>query len=291
MNRPMTSPWSLVLTSSPTITFTPNSRGLLARLERPGDLVVVGHRDRSEAALAGGGEQHLDRRHAVVGVIGVHVQVDVDQPAAGEAVADGVGPRLGGSAQRGELAVDRLGLVGDAAPREVVAGCGGALAQRGRAIAGRARRARAGRPARRRRRARTAARARRRRGPPRRRAAARRPARRRRRARARAGRRGHVAERRRDDHVGVGEHLALGRVVGRQQRQAVAQRGCAARRSGRRRWARRRSPPTRHRRAADAARAGRVAAPGAPPGRRTRTGPARRTAGARSCAAPGRSGR
>ena len=52
-----------------------------ARVERAGDLVVVGHRDRAEALLARGGEQHVDRRGAVVGVVGVHVQVDVDQLA------------------------------------------------------------------------------------------------------------------------------------------------------------------------------------------------------------------
>ena len=53
----------------------------LARLERAGDLVVVGHRDRAEAARLGGLEQLVDRRRAVVRVVRVHVQVDGDQLA------------------------------------------------------------------------------------------------------------------------------------------------------------------------------------------------------------------
>ena len=64
--------------------------GLLARLERAGDLVVVGDGDRAEPALAGGREQHVDGRHAVVRVIGVHVQVDVDHAGAWRAAR---GPR------------------------------------------------------------------------------------------------------------------------------------------------------------------------------------------------------
>ena len=77
----MTSPWVAVLTSSPTITLTP--LGLRRGLERAGDLVVVGDRDRAEALLLGRREQHLDGRRAVRRMVGVHVQVDVDQrPAA-----------------------------------------------------------------------------------------------------------------------------------------------------------------------------------------------------------------
>ena len=59
MNRPITSPWSAVLTSSATITLIPSR--LRARVERAGDLVVVGDRDRPEAARLGLGQQHLDR--------------------------------------------------------------------------------------------------------------------------------------------------------------------------------------------------------------------------------------
>ena len=45
---------------------------------------MVGHRDRAEALLARGREQHLDGRRAVVRVVGVHVQVDVDQRPLGQ---------------------------------------------------------------------------------------------------------------------------------------------------------------------------------------------------------------
>ena len=51
MNRPITSPWSAVLTSSPTITLTPYSAAFAARVVGAGDLVVVGDRDRAEADL------------------------------------------------------------------------------------------------------------------------------------------------------------------------------------------------------------------------------------------------
>ena len=40
---------------------------------------MVGDRDRAEALFAGGREEHLDGRGAVARVVGVHVQVDVDQ--------------------------------------------------------------------------------------------------------------------------------------------------------------------------------------------------------------------
>ena len=83
-NSPITSPWPSVLTSSPTITRTPNAVGLRLRLQCAGDLVVVGHRDRPEARVTGAGQQHLHRRRAVVGVVGVHVQVDLDPRTLGE---------------------------------------------------------------------------------------------------------------------------------------------------------------------------------------------------------------
>ena len=54
-------------------------RQIACGLERAGDLVVVGDRDRAEALRLRGLEQHLDRRRAVAGVVGVHVQVDVEQ--------------------------------------------------------------------------------------------------------------------------------------------------------------------------------------------------------------------
>ena len=59
--------------------------GLGPRLERAGDLVVIGDGDRAQAPRPCLGEQHLDRGRAVVGVVGVHVQVDVDQRPFGHA--------------------------------------------------------------------------------------------------------------------------------------------------------------------------------------------------------------
>ena len=88
--------------------------GLGARVVRAGDLVVVGDRDRAQADVAGGGEQHVDRRRAVVGVVGVHVQVDLDQLALRDPRAD-LGLRVRVVAQRGQARVDRLDLVGDLA--------------------------------------------------------------------------------------------------------------------------------------------------------------------------------
>ena len=79
MNRPITSPWPAVLTSSPTITFGATRPRARAASSAPGDLIVVGDRDRAESLLARCREQHLDRCRAVARVIGVHVQVDLDQ--------------------------------------------------------------------------------------------------------------------------------------------------------------------------------------------------------------------
>src|SRR5688500_13872012 len=76
MNRPITSPWSAVFTSSDTITLIPLAR---SRLEGPGDLVVVGDGDRAEAHALGRVEQRAHRRGAVGRVVRVHVQVHVDE--------------------------------------------------------------------------------------------------------------------------------------------------------------------------------------------------------------------
>ena len=105
MNRPMTSPCSAVLTSSATMTFTPKRSAFPAASSAPGDLVVVGDRDRAEPLLAGGGQQHLDRRGAVVGVVGVHVQVDVDELAPARAAR-----RIAGVARRGWRRATRLAV-------------------------------------------------------------------------------------------------------------------------------------------------------------------------------------
>ena len=114
--RPITSPCSAVFTSSATITLmSPISLGDPPRLQRPGDLVVVGDRDRPEAAVAGRLEQHLDRRRAVGRVVGVHVQVDLDQRPPGDPP-----PRRGVAvavvAAGGEPPVDRLELGRDRGP-------------------------------------------------------------------------------------------------------------------------------------------------------------------------------
>ena len=55
--------------------------GHVARGVGAGDDVVVGHRDRAEADVTRGLEQSFDRGRAIVGVVGVHVQVHVDQLA------------------------------------------------------------------------------------------------------------------------------------------------------------------------------------------------------------------
>ena len=78
--------------------------GRLGRgLERAGDLVVVGHRDRAQALGARGGEQHLDGGRAVVAVVGVHVQVDVDRGPALQPAGD-LGVAADAVAARGERA-------------------------------------------------------------------------------------------------------------------------------------------------------------------------------------------
>ena len=80
MKRPITSPWSAVLTSSPTITLIPLafSRASSAPEISLWSVTAIAPRP----ARLGGREQHLDRRRAVVRVVGVHVQVDVDESRA-----------------------------------------------------------------------------------------------------------------------------------------------------------------------------------------------------------------
>ena len=101
-------PASAVFTSSATITLrSPISAAIRRASKRSGDLVVVGDRDRTQPAVARRLQQHLDRRRAVGRVVGVHVQVDLDQRPVGDPA-----PRLGVAAAvvatGREAPVDRL---------------------------------------------------------------------------------------------------------------------------------------------------------------------------------------
>ena len=117
MNRPITSPSPAVLTSSPTITFTPARRPPARCASSAPEISLWSVTAIApEALLARGREQHLDRRRAVAGVVGVHVQVDVDQrprrqPLRERRVA------VARVAARGQRAVDLLELVGGVARR------------------------------------------------------------------------------------------------------------------------------------------------------------------------------
>ena len=89
----MTSPCVAVLTSSPTITLIPSAFAAASSAPEISlwSVIAIAPRPCSRACR----EQHLDRRRAVGRVVGVHVQVDVDQrPVA-------PGPRRGGGAARG----------------------------------------------------------------------------------------------------------------------------------------------------------------------------------------------
>ena len=76
---------------------------------------MIGDRDRAEAALTRGLEQRLDRGRAVGGVIGVHVQVDMDRRATDDSRAD-LRVAAGIVATRADPPVDLLDLVGGGAP-------------------------------------------------------------------------------------------------------------------------------------------------------------------------------
>ena len=93
----------------------------LGCLERPRDLVVVRDRDRPEPGGLGRLEQHVHRRGAVVRVVGVHVEVDVDVVARRKPLAD---RRLAVRrvAARSHAPVDLLEPFGRGAPLELVVG-------------------------------------------------------------------------------------------------------------------------------------------------------------------------
>ena len=174
MKRPITSPWSAVFTSSATITLIPS--GALGGLVGARDLVVVGHGDGPEPGRLRRLEQHVHRGRAVKRVVGVHVQVHVDELARSQLLAhrrlavDGAPPAR-------DPPVDLLELIRHAVPAQPVVGGMHLAVQLVPQATRRRSGAEAGRPGCRRRAARTAVPARRRRGPPRIRAAARRRAR------------------------------------------------------------------------------------------------------------------
>ena len=153
--------------------------GPLARLERAGDLVVVGDRDRAQAGALGGVEQRVHGRGAVRRVVGVHVQVHVHEVALLEPLAKlrACRPVVAARRRSRRRAPRSARLCGPTRARRAPGGsaCGSARQGRGRRAG-----ARAARPGSPRRAARTAARARRRPPPPRTGAAATPPAPRRR---------------------------------------------------------------------------------------------------------------
>ncbi len=135
---------------------------------------MVGDRDRAQPARLGLGEQHLDRRGAVIRMVGVHVQVDVDQPAATRAARAAAGSPPDVAPARGQPVVHAPRAARRPASTRTARAARPARSQPARAAAARRSAARAGRERVARRRARTAARSRRPTAAPRRPAAARR---------------------------------------------------------------------------------------------------------------------
>src|SRR5262245_26496247 len=89
--------------------------GLLPRLERSGDLVVVGDRDRPQVTRLRGLKQKLHGGRAIGRVVGVHVKVAVDVLPPVESPTDLRIARWV-VAPSGDSPVDRLNLVGDLCP-------------------------------------------------------------------------------------------------------------------------------------------------------------------------------
>jgi len=89
--------------------------GHLSGGERSRDLVVIRDRDRTEAAIAGGREQHLHGGRAIRRVVGVHVKVDVDAPPPRQPPPEGpVALRI--VAAKAQATVDLLDLVDHRGP-------------------------------------------------------------------------------------------------------------------------------------------------------------------------------
>ena len=102
MNRPITSPCSAVLTSSPTITLMPVGLGARPRARRRSRCARSPRSPRGPCARASASSTSTGRR-AVIGVVGVHVQVDVDQrPVRDQRAGEVGGGRRIGVAPRDE---------------------------------------------------------------------------------------------------------------------------------------------------------------------------------------------
>ena len=126
----MTSPCEAVLTSSPTMTFTPNSAAFSAASRAPEISLWSVTAIAPSPCVARGREQHLDRRRAVRRVVGVHVQVDVDLRAGGDPAAHRpVRRRL--VAPRGQRRVHGLELLGEAVEAHALAHARAGRGQRG----------------------------------------------------------------------------------------------------------------------------------------------------------------
>ena len=72
---------------------------------------MLGHGDGTQSLGAGLGQQHLDRRGAVIGMVGVHVQIDVDQRPVCDQSCGGEVARPSVVSPGGERPVDPLDLV------------------------------------------------------------------------------------------------------------------------------------------------------------------------------------
>ena len=116
MNRPITSPWSAVLTSSPTITFTPYCAAFSRASSAPEISLWSVTAIAPEADVARGREQHVDRRRAVV-ASGRCACAGRRRSACAWRAARGP-PARGPASWRSAASsrVDRLDLVGDARP-------------------------------------------------------------------------------------------------------------------------------------------------------------------------------
>ena len=98
MKSPITSPWSAVLTSSATITLIPSASSRASSAPEISLWSVTAIAPRPDPR--GGVEQRVHRRRAVGRVVGVHVQVDVDEVALGEPPAGRRGARCRAGAPR-----------------------------------------------------------------------------------------------------------------------------------------------------------------------------------------------